>query len=95
MNFKEFFKPNAKKIIIFTILFIIFVPFINFDTGIGCIKAPCNAGETGSLLTFLFSSYKFYIYYINYFNLVIGLIISYLISCLIVFVYNKFKEKKK
>lgn len=93
MNWK-FFKPTIWKIVIFVIIFIVFVPFIHYDTGIRCEQAPCPAGTTGSLLKYILYSHDFYIYSggILYINLIIGLIISYLISCIIVTLYNKIKK---
>lgn len=79
MNWREFLKPTAFKIIAFIIIFVFFVPFIHYDTGIICVKAPCPTDVTGSILMYLYSNNL--IYGIIYDNLIIGLIISYLISC--------------
>lgn len=85
-------KPSLPKIIIFIIVFVIFVPFIE-PHGIYCIKAPCPQPGTQSLLTqFLFL--KNPIVGISYINLFIGLIASYVVSCLIIFVVNKFNRGK-
>ena len=94
MNWKEFLKPNSVKIIILTILSVVFVPFINYDTGIRCIQAPCSAAFTGSFLMYLLFSHNFYVYYFSYVNLILGLIVSYLISCLIIFLINKNSKRR-
>ena len=86
MSRKEFFKPTLTKIIVSVIIVIVFVPFIHYDTGIRCIQAPCLAGATGSLLMYLLFSPNLYIYTggILFTNLIIGLFVSYLLSCTLV-----------
>lgn len=79
MSFINIIKPSWSKILLSIILILIFVPFINHDNGTRCIKAPCPSDTTSSVVEYLFSEYKD-IYYINYLNLIIGLIVTYLIS---------------
>ncbi len=93
MNIKKFFKPTPAKIIFSILLFIIFTPFIYYDTGIRCVTTPCPAGATGSLLMYFLFSYNLHIYDILYMNLVIGLFISYIISSALISLIKKFKEK--
>ena len=94
MNLKEFFKPTISKIIVFVILFVIFAPFIYYDTGIRCIMDPCPAGAIGSLLMYFLFSYNLQIYIngVLYINLIIGLIISYLFSCALISLIKKFRK---
>ena len=80
MNWREFLKPTPFKIVGFIIIFVNFVPFIHYDTGRICIVGPCPSDTTGSLLMYLFWSNQ-HVYGIMYYNLIIGLIISYLVSC--------------
>ncbi|MBU0471791.1 MAG: hypothetical protein KKF89_06170, partial [Nanoarchaeota archaeon] len=89
MDWKEFFKPTKIKILTSIIILILFVPFINYDNGIRCIKAPCPADTTGSITSWLISSYNHNIYQIQYINLLLGIIISYLVSCLIIYLVKK------
>jgi|SRR3989344_2369872 len=95
MNLKEFFKPTIAKIIVFIILFISFAPFISYDTGIRCVTIPCPSSATGSLIQYLLFSYDFYIYFpILYTNLIMGIIISYLISCALVSIIKKLRKRR-
>ena len=95
MNLREFFKPTIAKTIIFIILFISFAPFVPYDTGIRCITTPCPSSTIGSLIQYLLFSYDFYIYFpILYTNLIMGIIISYLISCALISIIKKIKKKK-
>ena len=91
MKFTNFFRPTIPKVIVLIILAVAFVPFINYDTGIRCITTPCPSSASGSILMYLLFSYNFNIYTggINYIILVIGLIISYLASCIIIFLFKK------
>ncbi len=92
-DLKEFLRPTLWKIIIFIIIFVIFVPFIYLDTGIRCIQAPCPSGKIGSILFYLLQSKKLHLDGLYYFGLIIGLIVSYLLSCLIFRICGK-KVKK-
>ncbi|PIN94862.1 hypothetical protein COU53_01960 [Candidatus Pacearchaeota archaeon CG10_big_fil_rev_8_21_14_0_10_30_48] len=81
-------KQLILSVILCLILFIIFVPFINFDNGIRCITTPCPADTTGSIV--LWGVYHFSnIYFINYFNLIMGLIIAGIVSYFIIRVINR------
>ena len=96
MDWKEFFKPTFGKIILFLILSIIFVPFIIGDISgvLGRVR------ETTYPLIYLLIK-RFTIHKIPYNNalgvhypyLIMGLIISYLVSCLIVLTINKIRNK--
>lgn len=92
MSLKLFLKPSIAKIIISLLIFVIFVPFVYYDTGIRCIKAPCPAGANGSIVMWLFFSYNFHLFSISYVILIIGILLSYLVSCLILFAINKIKN---
>ena len=92
MNIQSFLKPTIAKISVAVLILIIFVPFINYDTGIRCITTPCPANADGSIAMWLFS-YHSYIYSIYYVNLIVGIILSYLISCLIVFIISKIRKR--
>lgn len=94
----DFFRPTWLKIIIFALIFVTFVPFIEYYTVINCIIGPCPPlpGPTGSLLPFLFPGH-YIVHSILYVNMVVGLILSYLISCAVVriFPYAKIKKYKR
>lgn len=95
MDLKEFFKPTITKIIVFAIIFIVFVPFVHYDTGIRCIQAPCPSGATGSLLMYFLFSHNLYIYSggVLYMNLISGLLVSYLLSGTLILIVNKLRKK--
>lgn len=90
MHFKQLFKPDIKKIILSLILFLVFVPFINYDTEIRCIQAPCPSSGNASIMLYLLLYTNSHIYSINFFILFIGIVFSYLISG-IIFGYKKVK----
>ena len=97
MNWKEFFMPTIWKVIITIFLSVLFTPFVHFDSGIVCITSPCGGEASGTLAAYLFSKRSGYpnssIVYFSYGKLFFGLIISYLISCVPVYVYQR-KESK-
>ena len=91
MDWKEFFKPTSVKIIL-TSVFTLFVPVLEYPYM--CTIPPCGNG--------LLSVYKYlidnitnngsinnYIVGINYFMLLIGLFLSYIISCSVLFTAKK------
>lgn len=98
MAFKDFIKPTIGKIILTIVLLIVFgflfwsllqtwtdlsvrgFPFIYYEKGI----MPCSPS---------FPTCNDNIYF-NIFYLLLDLIIWYLISCIIILIYNKFKRHK-
>ncbi len=92
-NIKEFFKPTLAKIIIALVLVILFVPFINYDTGIRCITTPCDSDANGSILQYLINAPFDHIFNIHWLVLIGGLILSYLIACMIILGYKKSVKK--
>lgn len=93
MSLITFLKPTITKIIVAILILVIFVPFIHYDTGIRCIQAPCPAGADGSIAMWLIFSHNFYVYSVSYVNLIIGVFLSYLVSCLVIFGIDKIKRK--
>lgn len=91
MNWKEFLKPDFKKIIIFAIIIILlFLLSITIyrsypSTGYPLpIQKVVSLGEPGRPVM-LTAEY-------DYINILINLVIWYLISCVIIFIYNKYKK---
>lgn len=93
MTFKEFIKLTWEKIVMTLLLTIIFVPFISADSGVRCIRAPCDVDITITLLLSIIGGQ--YIFGVLYLNLILGVIISYLISCAIFYFTKKNKKHKK
>lgn len=62
----HFLLPTKAKLLLAALLFFIFVPFITYDNGIRCFKAPCPASDTGSLFSWLvprnWSNYTFMLF---------------------------------
>lgn len=88
MNWKNFFKPNKVKLIIFAVLeipLLVFYYINGYNVMIRCSSFPCPFAE------------EFSTRWLNpLLYLVIPLsIIFYLISCITSFAVNKFREKKK
>jgi len=84
MNWKQFLKPDWRKVVIFIIFLIIFLPF----------KSGISIGE----LYWPAIGLPLPIYaenYFIYFGLIFDLIFWYIVSLFIVWVYDKFKKVKK
>jgi hypothetical protein len=87
MNFKQFLKPDWRKIVIFIVLLIVFLPWKS-DIIVGELywrawgfPWPILAHKEGLFLTLIYQ------------GLIIDLIFWYLISCLIIWIYDKLKKK--
>lgn len=90
MSWKEFLKPDWKKNMIFIVLVLLtFVP-------INAIFIT-SSGTFGTYhgFPFIFYAAGNGILKFNYFHLISDLIIFYLLSCISVFTYGKFKSRKK
>lgn len=92
MDLKQFLKPTISKIIIFLVISIVFIPFIRYDNGIRCFTTPCDSDTTGSFAMWLFSSYNYHIYQIHYSYMIFGIVVTYLISCLIALIFKSDKH---
>jgi len=95
MNFKQFLKPNWRKIVVFIVLLIVSYFRVIF-TGIASISrgAPfpyyireCSDIMIGGYLPPCSS-------YINWNYLTFDIISWYLLSCLIIWIYDKIKKEK-
>ena len=100
MKFKEFLKPDWRKIVIFVIILIIF-SFMPVWTAIRCSTWECSPGPaTSSFFESLESMRNKEFFDFGYFTTWIiiffgSLIISYIVSCLIVWLYGKTKKAKR
>lgn len=88
MNWKEFLKPDRRKIVIFVILSLLFsfsfLPFSLFVVGVSTyIGFPLTiyyfSIRTGPIFSFE--------------NLILDIIVWYLLSCLIIWIYDKVKKR--
>jgi hypothetical protein len=87
----EYIKPTKRKIILFLLIFVVLVPFIQYDTGIRCIQAPCPAADVGSVFKFVKNSKGFV--EIEYINFSVGLVISYLAACGLIFMHKNLRNR--
>ncbi len=90
MEWNKFFAPIPEKIMLLAVLFVLFVPFIEYDNGMRCIKAPCPSSDTGSVIMYLLSPVK-YIYNISIVNVIVGLMAAYLVSCAAAYYFRRKK----
>lgn len=88
MDWKQFFKPTIAKLALTIIIFAVFVPV--FEYRIRCQIPPCGVA-TRSIITHVIKDIN--IEGINYVNIIIGLIVSYLISCATLFGIQKVIKK--
>jgi len=82
MTLKQFLKPDWRKIVLTIILMIL--PFI-FINATSTIIHSCPVGTENCTPIFDWESFSI--------MFIISLIVIYLISCLIVCIYNKVKKK--
>jgi hypothetical protein len=113
MNWKEFLKPDWRKIVI-TVIILLFIPlpiWSNMDVSIYYshhnlpIGSPLPSFENlpvGPIINVLIASDEFYnigSFYsdiLEYPLLLIGaVVISYLLFCLIVWIYEKYSKKRE
>lgn len=85
----KLFKPTILKIFLTLILFVLFVPFLSYDTGIRCITTPCPSETSGSLVQYLFHKTVPTIYGAHLGIFIYGLILSYILSAVIVIYFRK------
>ncbi|VVB98256.1 Uncharacterised protein [uncultured archaeon] len=91
MGIAELLKPDWKKIALAALLFLLFVPFLTYDNGIRCIRAPCPASSAGSALMFGLSN-EHHIYSVDYAVMAAGIVAAYLISCIAISMLRKKKD---
>ena len=98
MDWKIFLGPTGFKLALAALLFLALMPIIDYDTGIRCIHAPCPSTATGSVLVYAYYAFVVFphtsIYLLNFQMLAIGLVLSYLASCLLVFLLQKYHKQK-
>ncbi|MEK7257208.1 MAG: hypothetical protein AAB316_20810, partial [Bacteroidota bacterium] len=94
---KEFLRQAKAKLALAAVLFLALAPFIDYDTGIRCIRAPCPSAATSSVLVYAYHALIVFpntsIYAINYPLLALGLVLSYLLSCMLAALYSKLAKK--
>lgn len=103
MDWKDFLKPTGTIIVLSVLIFSVFVPVIAPDLSsdkIGIQNMPYFNTQPISLLMFV--AYAFLIpenLFVNglilYDNLLFGLVLSYLLACLLVSIYSKYAKRKK
>lgn len=77
-NVVETFRPSYGKTSLTVVLFLLFAPVLNVDTGVRCITAPCPSGKTASIAFALISGDPILV--LDPFNSVFWLAISYVFS---------------
>jgi hypothetical protein len=45
MGWAEFLRPSPRKIALFAAVSLAFIPFMEYDNGIRCIRAPCPSSS--------------------------------------------------
>jgi len=88
-DWNELLKPSREKYLAAVFLFLVFVPCLEYDNGIRCIRAPCPANNIGSLLMFFLFSPTHDIFQILYINAIVGLALAYILAAIAVPLYSK------
>jgi phosphatidylserine synthase len=96
MNWKKFLKPDWRKIVIFVILFVIgFITFL-ISSSFGVRVIPDSATE---VLIAIFLPTIFITQFLGSSNigfiLILTMVYWYILSCLIVWIYDRFRKVKK
>ena len=88
MNIKQFLKPDWRKIVIFVIIFLITSFLRNFYKG---LEVSTKYG-----FPIIFYNWDYYAKTteFNFVGILVDLIIWYLLSCFIVWIFDKVKKKK-
>jgi len=95
-NKLRFFKPTIAKLLIFLVVFVVFVPVVSIDTGVRCITEPCDSASSVSLIIYLISMFEdVTVFEFLYTYIIVGVIVSYILSCFIVIFVDFLKEKFK
>lgn len=94
MDWKAFLRPTITKTAVFTAISMLFIPFIDYDTGVRCFTTPCPSETTGSVAMWLLSSHDYHIYEYHLANLTAGLVLSYVLSCLVVLAASRPAKKQ-
>ncbi len=95
---KQFLKPDWRKVVIFVILSIFFNPFVSEDCFVvKCVaNQPCHSGCRYSNIIFyqisFFVDWNSVAFFDNLF--LFSPLINYLLSCLIVWIYDKLRKRK-
>jgi hypothetical protein len=92
MNWKEFLKPSWRKIVLTVVLLILGLIYVGWVES--CIPYPCFGGpysDRGFPLIWLRSSS--FSASINWINFFLDIVFWYLLSCLIIWIYDKFKRR--
>jgi len=80
-DMKGILKPSRNKYAAAALLFILFVPFLTYDNGTRCIRAPCPSSDSGSLFAFAMFSPTHVLYQADLLLAAAGLVASYLAAC--------------
>lgn len=75
---KNFFRPTVLKVILSLILFVVFVPVLEYP--FMCNIPPCGSG-LATMFRYFYGGFT--IHGINFVMLILGVILSYIISCAI------------
>ena len=93
---KDFLKPTIIKLVVSLIIIVVFVPVASIDTGVRCITEPCDSASNVSLIIYLISMVEeVTVFEVLYTSIIVGIIISYILSCFIVIFVDFLKEKAK
>ncbi|MFH0889606.1 MAG: hypothetical protein V1836_00490 [Candidatus Aenigmatarchaeota archaeon] len=88
MKWSKLLKLTIGKIAAVIVVAFLFVPFIEYDNGTRCIRAPCPSSNVGSVAMFIMSP-QHYMYNILFLNLAAGLIASYIVVSIAFYAINK------
>ncbi len=93
----NFFKPSILKVVITVVIFLFFVPFVSIDSGVRCVTEPCESESTVSLLIYIISVFEgeVTVYDFFYTNILLGIVASYVSSCIVVVLVAYLKNKAK
>ncbi len=92
MKSVSFFTPTLLKLIIASLLFVFFVPFISYDTGIRCVQAPCPSLTNIPIATWMLINPSFSNQSFSTIKFILGWLSSYLVACFFIWIIKKIKK---
>ena len=110
MNWKEFLKPDWKKIVVFVVLFIISIPIPSLFPNLFYNLGKNDFGVRYPVFYLYGTPFGFYYIpspvaeltpegapqpYFDFMGFIGNVIFWYLLSCLIIWIYDKFRKVKK
>lgn len=78
-----FLRPSAHQIVWTVMIVLLFLPFIQYDTGVRCVTVPCPSSAIASAAGYAFFHTQQEAYGVSWIILILGTIVTYIVVSLI------------